>query len=210
MNSEKQSEGFEAFSEIHIDESFAKAYLIRYSLALSASYVRTCLQRSVRHRGRQLKYVSVAKFWRKKWWLLATMGQNGCSCGSRRIKNACLAVAPPPQRGHVTPSRTGTGRFVAAAKTKTHKDADVNFGTRRQSPTPPPFGSRRNRRPQLHGAFRRHQPEGQPHAQRRSKREKGAMWCVVSRDTAGLWFSGLVWAEDFAFGAGEGFVRERF
>ena len=48
------------------------------------------------------------------------------------------------------------------------------------------------------------------HAQRRSKRAKGAMWCVVSRDTAGLWFSGLVWAEDFAFGAGEGFVRERF
>ena len=138
------------------------------------------------------------------------MSQNGCSCASRRIKNASSAVAPPPQRGHVTATWTGTGRlFGGAAKTSLHL-ADVNVGTRRQSPTPPPFASRRNRRPPLHGAFRRHQPEGQLHAQRRSKREKGAMWCVVSRDTAGLWFSGLVWAEDFAFGAGEGFVRERF
>ena len=166
---------------------------------MSASYVRTCLLRSVRHRGRRTIPLSVARLWRTKWWLLATMGQNGCSCGSRRTKNASSAVAPPPQRGHVTSTWTCTGRFVAAAKINSHKDPAADVRARRQSPTPPHFASRRNRRPPLHGAFRRHQSEGTPHAQRRSKREKGAMWCVVSRDTAGLWFSGLVWAHDLGF-----------
>ena len=133
---------------------------------------------------------------------LSTMGQNADfmrQCGSSRTKNASFAVAPPPQRGHVTSTWTCTGRFVAAAKINSHKDPAADVRARRQSPTPPHFASRRNRRPPLHGAFRRHQSEGTPHAQRRSKREKGAMWCVVSRDTAGLWFSGLVWAHDLGF-----------
>jgi hypothetical protein len=144
---------------------------------------------------------------------LSTKGQNADfvrQCGSSRTKNASFAVAPPPQRGHVTLSWTCTGRFIARAKITSHEDADVNVGTRRPSPTPPHFASRRTRRAPLHGAFRRHQSDGTPQPHARSLREKGAMWCVVSRDTACWWFSGLGWADDEAFGAGEGFVRERF
>ena len=143
---------------------------------------------------------------------LSTMAHFGCPCGagSRRTKMARIAVAPPPQRGHVTSTWTCTGRFVAAAKINSHKDPAADVDSRRQSLTPPPFTSRRTRRPPLHGAFRRHQSEGTPQPHARSKREKGAMWCVVSRDTRGCSFEMKSWAEDFAFGAGEGFVRERF
>ena len=70
---------------------------------------------------------------------LSTMGQNADfmrQCGSSRTKNASFAVAPPPQRGHVTCTSTGTGRlFGGAAKTSPHL-ADVNVGTRRQSLSP--------------------------------------------------------------------------
>ena len=141
---------------------------------------------------------------------LSTMAHFGCPCGSRRTKMARIAVAPPPQRGHVTSWPTGTGRFVVRAKKSSHEDPAADVRSRRQSPTPPPFASRRTRRPPLHGAFRRHQSEGTPQPHARSKREKGAMWCVVSRDTRGCSFEMKSWAHDEAFGAGEGFVRARF
>ena len=109
---------------------------------------------------------------------LSTMGQNADfmrQCGSSRSNTTSFAVAPAPIRGHVTLSRTGTGRFIARAKITSHEDAAADVGTRRPSPTPPHFASRCTRRAPLHSASRRYQSDGTPRAQRRSPPEKVAM-----------------------------------
>ena len=130
---------------------------------------------------------------------MADPPQNGCSCGSRRMKNASLGVAPPPQRADVTPTSTGNGRCVARATQASPQVTNDTTDATCPSPTPPPFASRRNRPTPLHGAFRCHQTDGTPQPHARSKREKASMWGVVSIDTACWWFSRSPRSNDFGF-----------
>ena len=130
---------------------------------------------------------------------MADPPQNGCSCGSRRMKNASLGVAPPPQRADVTPTSTGNGRCVARATQASPQVTNDTTDATCPSLTPPPFASRRNRATPLHGAFRCHQTDGTPQPHARSKREKASMWGVVSIDTACWWFSRSPRSNDFGF-----------
>ena len=120
---------------------------------------------------------------------MADPPQNGCSCGSRRMKNASLGGAPPPQRADVTPTATGNGRCVARATQASPQVTNDTTDATCPSPTPPPLPSRRNRATPPHGAFRCHQTDGTPQPHARSKRETASMWGVVSRDTSRCWFS---------------------
>ena len=130
---------------------------------------------------------------------MADPPQNGCSCGSRRTKNARMGVAPPPQRADVTPTSTGNGRCVARATQASPQVTNDTTDATCPSPTPPAFASRRNRPTPLHGAFRCHQTDGTPQPHARSKREKASMWGVVSIDTACWWFSRSPRSNDFGF-----------
>ena len=107
---------------------------------------------------------------------MADPPQNGCSCGPRRMKNARLGVAPPPQRADVTPTSTGNGRCVARATQASPQVTNDTTDATCPSPTPPPFASRRNRPTPLHGAFRCHQTDGTPQPHARSKRENPPSW----------------------------------
>ena len=132
----------------------------------------------------------------------------GCSCGSRRMKNASLRLAPPPPRPDATPSSTGDGRRVARAMQASFQVAIVTANATCPSPTPPPLPSRRNRPTPTHGAFRCHQTDGKPQSHARSPHAKGAMCGVVSRDTAWWWFSSSPRSHDFGF-ARPGSARAR-
>ena len=126
----------------------------------------------------------------------------GCSCGSRRLKNASLGLVPSPQRADVTPTSTGNGRCVARATQTSPQVTNDTTDATCPSPTPPPLPSRRNRATPPHGAFRCHQTDGTPQPHARSKREKASMWCVVSIDTS-------CWSSDTKKGSNDfGFGRE--
>ena len=130
---------------------------------------------------------------------MADPPQNGCSCGSRRMKNASLGVAPPPQRADVTPTSTGNGRCVARATQASPQVTNDTTDATCPSPPPPPLPSRRNRPTPPHGAFRCHQTDGTPQSHARSPHAKGAMCGVVSIDTAWWWFSSSPRSRDFGF-----------